>query len=307
VAEVRCVEEHVALLRAAGRTEEARQQAVDSLKNHPTSSFLRNEFVKLDGVDEELDRHLSADSNRVLDLELEYARLGMWRDAAELAEREYPMAAGENEPGAIAPGGDPLVAYLHAYCLEKMGQPAAEAYGAAAKMGLKFVFPNDPALWPVLKAAIAANDGDGSAHFLLGELEFSRGQVDAALAEWNKAETLKPGIPGLYASWGRTLAQFRNQPKETRRIYERGIAVEPLDADLYVDLNRLMKADDEDPRKRIALLKSYPNQSVLPASVLRALVDALREDGKNKEADALIGSQYVPRKEGVAPLQTTGK
>jgi len=307
-ANVRCAEEHIALLRAAGRAEEARKLAEDSLKLSPASSFLRNELVKLGGVDEGLDRRLGAESNRVLDLQLEYVRLGMCKDAAELAVRKYPKAAsGESEPGAIAPGDDPLVGYVRAYCLEKMGQPARHAYAAAARMGLKFVFPNDPGLWPVLKAAIAANGRDGSAHFLLGELEFSRGQVDAALAEWKNSEKLKPDIPALHASWGKALAEFRNQPKEARKVYKRGIAVDPLNAELYVGLDKLMKAGGEDPQKRVAMLKRYPQQTALPATVLRALVDALRENGKDKEADALIKSQFVPRKEGEAPLQTTRK
>jgi predicted Zn-dependent protease len=306
VANARCAEEHVALLRAAGRAEEARKLAEDSLKSSPTSSFLRNELVKLGGVDEALDRHLGAESNRVLDLQLEYVQLGMCNDAAELAVRKYPRAAGgESEPGAIAPGDDPLVAYVRAWCLEKMGQPSRQAYAAAASMGLKFVFPNDPGLWPVLKAAIAANGRDGSAHFLLGELEFSRGQVDAALAEWKKSEKLKPDIPALHASWGKALAEFRHQPKEARKVYERGIAVDPLNPELYVGLDKLMKAGGEDPQKRVAMLKRYPQQTALPATVLRALVNALRENRKDKEADTLIKSQFVPRKEGEAPLQTT--
>lgn len=305
-ANVRCAEEHVALLRAAGRAQEALKQAQYSLKLHPTSSFLRNELVKLGGVDEGLDRHLGAESNRVLDLQLEYARLGMCRDAAELAERQYPKAAsGESEPGAIAPGDDPLIGYVRAWCLQKMGQPAGQAYAAAAALGLKFVFPNDPGLWPVLKAAIAANRRDGSAHFLLGELEFSRGQVDAALAEWKKSEMLKPDIPALHASWGKALAEFRHQPKKARKVYERGIAVDPLNAELYVGMDKLMKAGGEDPQKRVAMLKRYPQQKALPATVLRALVDALRENGEDKQADSLIKSQFVPRKEGEAPLYTT--
>jgi hypothetical protein len=36
---------------------------------------------------------------------------------------------------------------------------------------------------------------------------------------------------------------------------------------------------------------------------VRALVDALRESGRNAEADAVLAHRFIPRKEGEAPLQ----
>ena len=111
--DLRCIEETVALERATGNLEAARSLADKSLPRYPTSLFLRNEAAKVGSpikpAGPELDRHLAADTNRILNLVLRYNRLGLYADSLELLNRNYPTVAPEDsEPGAPLPSADQI-------------------------------------------------------------------------------------------------------------------------------------------------------------------------------------------------------
>lgn len=51
------------------------------------------------------------------------------------------------------------------------------------------------------------------------------------------------------------------------------------------------------------MLKTFPDPANMPPDLVRALVDALRESGRNNEANAVLAHRFIPRKEGEVPLQ----
>ncbi|MES2392157.1 MAG: hypothetical protein V4555_10990, partial [Acidobacteriota bacterium] len=197
----RCVEERVALRRVTGDVEGAKALDAEGLREYPTSAFLQGEMVKLGAADGDakarLEAHLGADSQRVLNLVVEYDRLGLWKDSVELLTRSYPRAtADEMDAGALAPGDDALLVYYRGFCREKLGQAGAADYAAAGVMPLKYVFPSREDSIAVLQAALASRPGDASAHYLLGLLWYSRAMGEEAMAEWKRAEALNANLPG---------------------------------------------------------------------------------------------------------------
>jgi tetratricopeptide (TPR) repeat protein len=306
--DLRCIEETVALQRATGDLEAARSLVGKSLPRYPTSLFLRNEAAKVGSHVEpagpELDRHLAADTNRILNLVVRYNRLGLYADSLELLNRSYPTVAPEDsEPGAPLPSADPLLAYYRGFCREKLGQSGAADYAAASRMPLLYIFPNKPDEITVLHAALAVNGSDASAHFLLGTLFFSKGIVDPALEEWKLAESLNPKIPSLQASVGRVLLDVKMQPVEAAAEFQRGFEMEPNNAALYVGLNQAMQRTGKTPAQRVEMMKRFPDPARMPEPLVRALVGALREGGRNDEANAVLAHRFLAGKEGEAPLQ----
>lgn len=307
---LRCIEETVALERTTGDLVRAKSLAAESLPRYPRSLFLRNETVKL-GIHSkpgapwpELDRHLAADTNRILNLVLQYNRLGLYADSLDLLFRTYPkVAPEESEPGAVSPSQDAMLAYYRAFCREKLGQPAAAEYAAAAHMPLLYVFPNEPDEIAVLRAALSANPDDASARFLLGSLWFSKGIVDPALEEWKLAESLNPKIPSLQASLGRALLEVKKQPALAASEFQRGLQEEPGNPALYLGLNEAMRQMGRPASQRADMMKTFPDPANMPPDLVRALVDALRESGRNNEANAVLAHRFIPRKEGEVPLQ----
>jgi tetratricopeptide (TPR) repeat protein len=308
--DLRCVEETVALERTTGDLVHAKALAAESLPHYPTSLFLRNETARLatpakPGASEtELDRHLAADTHRILNLVLQYNRLGLYTDSLDLLSRSYPKAAPEeSEPGAVSPSQDPMLAYYRAFCREKLGQPAAADYAEASHLPLLYVFPNEPDEITVLRAALAVNPDDASAHFMLGSLWFSKGIVDPALEEWKRAESLNPKIPSLQANLGRALLEVKKQPAAAASEFQRGLQAEPGNAALYLGLNEAMRQMGRTASQRADMMKTFPDPVNMPADLVRALVDALHESGRNNEANAILAHRFIPRKEGEAPLK----
>ncbi|MGD0630031.1 MAG: DUF5107 domain-containing protein [Terracidiphilus sp.] len=307
--DLRCIEETTALDRATGNLAAARNLAEKALQRYPTSLFLRNEAAKAGvhsrDVVPDLDQHLAANTSRILDLVLEYNRLGLYADSLELLNRSYPAVAPEDsEPGAPSPSQDPLLAYYRGYCREKLGQSGAADYAAASRMPLLDIFPSEPDEFAVLHRALAVNASDASAHFLLGTLYFSKGIVDPALEEWSLSESLNPKIPSLQASMGRVLLDVKKQPAKAAAEFQRGLQMEPGNPALYLGLNRAMQQTGESPAARAEMLQRFPDQANMPGPLVRALVAALRESGRNAEANAVLAHRYLPRKEGEAPLVT---
>jgi tetratricopeptide (TPR) repeat protein len=306
--DLRCIEETVALERATGDLEAARNLAGKSLPRYPTSLFLRSEASKvgspLKAAGPDLDRQLAADTNRILNLVLQYNRLGLYANSLELLSHTYSTVASEDsEPGAPLPSTDPLLAYYRGFCREKLGQSGAADYAAASRMPLLYIFPGEPDEITVLHAALAVNASDASAHFLLGTLFFSKGIVDPALQEWKLAESLNPKIPSLQASMGRVLLEVKKQPAEAAAEFQRGFQMEPSNAALYLGLNQAMQQTGKTPAQRAEMMKRFPDPANMPEPLVRALVEALRESGRNDEANAVLAHRFLPRKEGEAPLQ----
>lgn len=299
----RCVEDAVALERANGEADRARQLATASLAKYPTNAFLRNELSVLGHPDAHLDEHLAADPNRILDLVVQYNRLGLYSDSLALLARPYPrVPPDQSEPGAAPPEENPVLAYYRGYCREKFGQSGQTDYEAASRMSLRYVFPSRAETIPVLRSALAANPSDASAHFLLGTLWFSRGMTDPGIEEWRSAASLRPDIPSLDASLGRALLEIKKQPAEAATVFQHGFQVDPSNPAIYVEMDKAMQQMGQSPSQRVAMLERFPENADMPAELVRALVSALREDGKDDQADALLAKHFLPRKEGAAPL-----
>jgi tetratricopeptide (TPR) repeat protein len=302
-ANLRCVEETAALERATGDTVGAKRLVADALMKFPTSMFLQNERARLGTPATGLNRHLAADTHRILNLVIQYNRLGLYSDSLDLLTRSYPeVAADEREPGLPGPANDPLLAYYRGFCRLKLGQPAQADFDAASHISLLYVFPNEAETFPVLRAALAANPSDASAHFLLGALLFSKGIVDPALDEWQKAEALNPTIPSLQLSLGRALLEMKKQPGAAIADLQRGIAAEPTNSALYVELDQAMGQTGKSASQCADMMKTFPDPALMSSDLVHALVERLRQANRIAEANAIIAQHVFARKEGENPL-----
>jgi tetratricopeptide (TPR) repeat protein len=310
LADLRCVEETVALQRTTERAAAAKTLVTEALTHYPTNLFLRVEAAKL-GVPPNpnisappLDEHLAADTNRILNLVREYDRIGLYTDALDLLTRSYPtVATDDSEPGAPQPSSDPRLAYYRGYCRERLGQSGAADYVAAAAMPLLYIFPNNPDDFAVLRAALASNPLDASAHFLLGSLFVSKEDFDPGLDEWRRAESLNPKIPSLQENIARLLLEVKQQPQDAAVEFQRGMQIEPANPALYLGLNEAMRQLGRTPAQRVAMLETFPDSTQASDDLIHALVDALRQSNRNSEADAVQAHRFVLPKGGAAPLQ----
>lgn len=222
----------VALLRRSNRREEAaaalaKWQAVD-----PADTMLRFESTLLGRVDEDLWKHLSVDSERVLNLVDEYLRLGMESDALLLLDHVYPAVSSvELEPGAVPIVLNPLIAYYRAYCRSRLGQDASADLRAAAGY-TRYLFPYRASSYAVLANASELQPQDALPHLLMARLLMNGLDIDRAVAEWQKARELDPKLPDVHVELARTLLEVKKDLPAALVVLREGLRADPGNAEL---------------------------------------------------------------------------
>jgi tetratricopeptide (TPR) repeat protein len=289
----RAAEELSAVLEAEGQKEESQSLANEWLARFPQRYFLLEQVGKPDL------QHLGDDAERVLNVASEYMRLGMYSRALDVLSRNYPSSVpDETEPGILAPGKHPMVAYFRAYCREKLGQPSSADFDAAAHLPTSYVFPNRSEDLEVLRTATRLKSQDANAHYLLGTLYFSRGLTKEALSEWEQARVLNPQIPVLHASLGRALLHEEDDPEKALSVFQEGLRADPANLELYTGMDQALSILRRTPQERVAALEQYPDHAQMPSNLVYELILNLIEAGEFEKAEALFHDRFFPREEG---------
>ncbi len=222
------IELAAALLRHAGRIEEARKQVDEGLALDPLDSFLRLESIRLGGKDDALWPHLAADPERVLDIVDCYFDFGLYGDGMELLSRQYDaVPANQTEPGATLPQANALVSYYRGYCQMKLGHDAAADFNLAASQPLEYVFPHRVSSLAVLAAARESDPKHASATFLTGLLYLDENRAAEAADAFKAAFAMRKDIPGIHYLLGRTLLLFPDKKAEALTVLRDGATMDP--------------------------------------------------------------------------------
>ena len=319
----------IALLRATGRTEEARAALERWLEVDPTSSFLRHEAVLLGlatdgagsgagssagsavgsggqspragapGTSDALWRHLAADPERILEIVVDYMRVGLYADAIELLARRYPEGAGVvSEPGMPRPEDYPLIAYYRGYCRQAIGESGGADFDAASSQPTTYVFPNRPRTAHVLRAALAHDPDDATARFLLGSWYLSGGMAEAAMNEWAAVRRLDPSMPVLHFNMGYTALRTGGSPDRAVELFREGTTVDSNNIGLYFGLEEAMTEVGESAGARADAILTYPDLGAMPPDLVFSLARLLTEAQRFDEADRLFYDRFFAREEG---------
>jgi tetratricopeptide (TPR) repeat protein len=291
--DLRAAEELTAVLHAESKAAQANKLAQEWLAKFPQRYFLLEQVGKPDL------RHLGDDAERVLNIAVEYMRLGLYSPALDVLSRDYPPAvADESEPGALPPQRHPMVAYFRGYCREKLGQSGSADFNAASNLSTAYVFPGRAEDIEVLNAALHANPQDASAHYLLGTLYFSHGLTDQALEHWNLARKFNPQIPVLHASMGRALLHVKNDPEQALTVFQEGLRSDPANVELYTGLDQALSLLSRPARERVEALERYRDRANMPSHLTYELILNLAEAGDHDAATALFRNRFFQRAEG---------
>jgi tetratricopeptide (TPR) repeat protein len=273
----RAREEWTAVERALGRTPEAAMPGL--------SLFLSGET--------------GSDAERVLGIAAEYMRLGLWREALAGLSRAYPAAPPEQrEPGVPPPGQHPMVAYYRGFCRQKLGESGAADYDLAAKLPTAYAFPNGAQTQEVLESVVRERPGDGTAHFLLGELRMASGRTAAAIEEWRTAQKLNPSIPVLQANLGRVLLRIQRDVPGAAEAFRAGLAADPSNTEIYAGLGTTLGMLGKPAGEVAAALERYPDKAGMPAALVYDLALSYAEAGRFEDAKAIFQGRFFPREEG---------
>jgi len=291
--DLRVQEEQVAIVDAMGQTQQAATQAKVLLKQFPLSAFLREEANEPDLA------HLAADPYRVLNLAVQFAKLGLYRKARTVLSRDYPaVPADQREPGIGLPQDNPLVSYFRGYCREKLGESGTEDYARASRQSTLYIFPDTLEDKTALEAALRSNANDATAHYLLGTWYFSRAMTGAALREWETSRQLRPDRPVLGASLGLALLYQLRDFAGALSAFEGGIKNDPKNSVNYAGAETAMTLLGKTASARAQTLERYPDLKRMPASLVYELALNRAEAGDFGGATALFDDRFFGREEG---------
>jgi tetratricopeptide (TPR) repeat protein len=201
----------------------------------------------------ELDRRLADSVPNLLELALDYANVGLWKEAAAVLEpRVIEMDRVPN----------PLPVYLFAYVLDRTGRAreSLDFLKQAASLEPDRVFPFELEFIDILEWAMEKNPADARAPYYLGNLLFDL-QPERALSAWERARDLDPANPLVHRNLGLAYARVKNDLSAAVASLEKAVAVNPKDARAFYELDLLYEAAGTDPKKRLALLDK--NHSVV--------------------------------------------
>jgi tetratricopeptide (TPR) repeat protein len=196
-------------------------------------------------------RTVAGPDTNVLELALDYSNAGLWKEAADILELRVAVKNAASNP---------LLFYLHAYVMDRMGEgaEARESLQRAAALPPDLVFPFELEFIDILEWAMERNPADARAPYYLGNLLFDL-QPERAIAAWEKARERDPSFAIVHRNLGLAYARINNDLPAAVASLEKAVALNRKDARFYYELDVLYEAAGTDPAKRLAWLEKNHN------------------------------------------------
>jgi tetratricopeptide (TPR) repeat protein len=237
-----------------------------------------------------LDALLDGSVPNLLELAMDYANCGFWKEAAAVLGPRVLA-------GRLA--ANPLPAYAFAYVLDKTGQKenALKILRQAAALAPDYVFPFELEFIDIFEWARKENPADPRAPYYLGNLLFDL-QPEKAIGAWEKSRSLDPSFAGVNRNLGLAYARVRNDLSSAVAGLERALATNKTDARLYYELDVLYEAAGADPRRRLARLEASHNVVAGNDNALAREVGLLLLAGRADRALEILGTHHFHVWEG---------
>lgn len=290
----------IALLRHAGRLEEARAECERALEQDVMDYGARWEEQQLSTRPQVVRRqqswrkHLGSATHTHIAIALDYMHAGFFDDAVAVLE--------------ASPGSDPLVRYFIAYCHLQNGNSASahQAFEQAALLAPDYCFPQQLESMLALESAMQVNPRDARAPYYLGNFWYAHRRYEEAIACWERACDLDPNFATVQRNLGLAYYNKRHDPEQARAAYERAFALGPDDARVLFELDQLDKQLNRAPGQRLARLEQYPELVARRDDLTIEYITLLNIHERYGEAyAALMGRSFHPWEGGEG--KTTGQ
>ena len=235
-----------------------------------------------------LGRPLACDTRVILDLALDYARIGDVARAYQLlTERASPTPSGT----------EPLVRYYAASFAGALSQEAeARRHRLAAKAAPSdYCFPNRLEDVAVLKEAMDADPQDAMARYYLGNFFYDRRRHREAIDLWQQSAAIDPTFSIVWRNLGIGYFNVLRNPDRAVDAYDRAHRCAPNDARVFYERDQLWKRVGCPLDKRLAELEARDDLVASRDDLSVELSALLNQIGRPRDALAvLLGRRFQP-------------
>jgi tetratricopeptide (TPR) repeat protein len=276
-------------MRHAGRREEANAQlqqvlASDPL-NHPAlHEMASGNYAESAAVQQKLSRILRDDYQYFIDLACYYVDAGLLGDALDVLKTAWSQSE------------KAMTAYLGAFISHKTEDEGAagswleKARAASPDYG----FPSRLEEVQALAFALLKDPQDSLAKYFLGNFLYAHERCAEAIQLWTDALVGMGAFDVLYRNLGVAAWQRNNNPSEAIEWFEKALAANPDNQDVYLHLDGLYKQLNlADKRQQLLTrIKSLPG---VREDVHKHRITMMVELGHYEEAIALMaGETFIP-------------
>jgi len=245
----------IALLRKAGRTEEALLLIGESLKmDRFNFGAIYENYLIADNEEilAELKGLMRGNVHNFIEFSLDYAAAGMSEEAVnfisiylEGTANPYPMAL-----------------YMKASFSQKSGneREAKTLFAEASVTEPDFCFPNKIEELQVLQEAVTYNPDDAKAWYYMGNYWYGGRQHEKAVGCWEKSEERDDSFPTVHRNLALAYYNKGNNPEAARQSLEKAFALDRTDARVLMELDQLYKKMGVMTSERLAFLEKYPQE-----------------------------------------------
>jgi tetratricopeptide (TPR) repeat protein len=283
-----------AVLRALGRVQEAAVLAAETIRMDRLDFWSRNELnLATAAPDREFFELMRRDAQTCLDIALDYAGAGLWRDAITLIRRFRAFK------GNVAPI-HPMLHYALGFFLEKAGDPASalESYRDAVMAQSDYCFPARLEEMVILEAARQANPHDARAPYYLANLLYDKRRYHEAIQYWKQSCMLDPGFAIPWRNLGIAEYNIGKDSNEARRCYQKAFGANPTDARLLYEWDQLEKRIGAPPLERFERLETHLDLVYRRDDLVVELVTLYNLTGRSEKALEVLGSRRFHPWEG---------
>lgn len=291
-----------AILRKLNRLEESLNTTELALAIDPLDFWSRNERAlawidlgqkdKAQGEREFIQSTLKDLIQGNLEMAVDYGNAGFYNEAIDILARTQTT---DGQPGEAIP----MVFYYLAYYHDRNGDgEAAEKFRQqAARANADYCFPLRLECIPVLQQAIDRNPNDAMAPYYLGNFLFDR-QPEAARRLWQQAA--ESGCPYYmnYRNLGYASARVDNDVPQAVAYYEKAQKLNPKDARIYFELDRLYARQGKLAKDRLALMEKNQKTVAQRDDALQREIELFVEAGKYDRAIQLLTGHHFHTWEG---------
>lgn len=228
------------------------------------------------------------DGQEFLDLAFDLLRAGLNREALRVLQ----SADLESNDGSV-----PVILFTLAHIHSNLGQhdEARRVRDRAVAVSLDYCFPSRLEEMMILRSAIAADESNWAAQYLLGNLLYDKRRYEEAIACWETAATQNPANPVVHRNLGIAYFNVCSNPEKALQQFERALEANPRDARVLYERDQLWKRVGETPQRRMNELLQHPSLVQLRDDLSLELATLYNQVGRPKEAlDLLLNRKFQP-------------